>query len=378
MAALASRGLRIRPLVRQGAVFASVPSMAPSFAYGSFQSARVRRISTAPISLAQAESSSSSSPTQPLFAVPTLEESKEVLSKLEERLEGKNGKFARYLLVNAVANNVVEKIKEDAQWLLNSLKNYEVKSALRDRSLDRVALYKDLQTQGGLHQLTIEFVDYVFRQKKIAELSLILSAFLESTKTYLNEVDVVVTIAGTPQNPKELDLLVDILKISYLKPDVKASVSTVIDPSIIGGFIVQAGDVFIDNSVKTDIEARDRKVEEWLPTIKSWDDLQTKGNVVSPRVQAKAVWIEKLKEVVEDKRKEKASDLSFFEEKLKHEEAVFKQLQDQPHLSDSLAHLLHLHKRQAAEKDTATQNQIQKEIDALVRDIVVRVKDDPG
>jgi F0F1-type ATP synthase delta subunit len=195
------------------------------------------------------------------------------LSKVKSRLTGKTAKFSNSLLVYAVHQNLLSDVEKDAKWLLSKIaKDHTVLQTLRNRSVPRKAPIKELYKQGKLNTLTVQFLFYLDEANQMEFLREILADFLKLVVDYRREVPITITLAKpVDEKSKEfIDYLVGSLKSQYLKEDDKTVVTTIVDPSIKGGYKANIGGATaIDQSIATAIRRRDTKVSEWESTIKN-------------------------------------------------------------------------------------------------------------
>jgi F0F1-type ATP synthase delta subunit len=206
--------------------------------------------------------------------------------------------------VNAVHTNVLEKVEKDVKWLRTKFeKDRAQKLALRDKSKSG-EIIAQLQKEGGLQKLTVQFLKYVEEKRLMAELTNMLNNFLSMCMDYRKESEVQITL---PKNfsSKEEKILVNVLQQLYLPKDTKPVIVKTVDEKM-AGFVAQVAGVSIDASLKTSLQQRDRQVNEWISSLRG--GLED----VNEQMPKSKPWLRPIMEnalkVVSDKAKANPSD----------------------------------------------------------------------
>mmetsp|Transcript_53790 Transcript_53790/g.170863 ORF Transcript_53790/g.170863 Transcript_53790/m.170863 type:complete len:229 (-) Transcript_53790:69-755(-) len=123
----------------------------------------------------------------------------------------------------------------------------------------KVGGMRDLLTQGKFSETTINFFSVVAENGRLAETEKIAHTFADIMMAHRGEVKAMVTSAEALE-AKQVDQLSEIITKRFLEKGQTIKLTTKVDPSIIGGLVVDVGDKNIDLSVNTKI----RKMENIL------------------------------------------------------------------------------------------------------------------
>jgi len=248
---------------------------------------------------------------------------------------------------------------------------------------------KELQTQGKLQGFTIEFLTFLKKQSKIPLLVPILNDFLKLVKDYSRDVEIEITTMK-PLNPQMLNKVVERLELSYYIKmrknsaenrisDIKPTVKTVIDPSILGGFRAKIGEMIFDTTLKSEYQQRDSKLAIFLSSVGSEKDLQTILKKVNSRPDFRVTKLEttinKLQSLLEQAKKENfpTKHKGVLEESLKYAQDKLKVVSERKPLPFLMNEVLTLH--QETEKNKSPE--IQKKLTKLIDEIGSRVRLEP-
>lgn len=111
-------------------------------------------------------------------------------------------------------------------------------------------------TGNNTSKLTQTFLTLVLTKAREAELSQIITAFIQQYKVHKG-IQVVKLTTATPVSEEVKQQLV-----SQIMPNSKSiELQTVVDPSIIGGFVLQSGDQLVDASISADLKDISRQFE---------------------------------------------------------------------------------------------------------------------
>jgi F-type H+-transporting ATPase subunit delta len=164
-------------------------------------------------------------------------------------------RYAKSLLELSIEQKVVEDVYNDmalfagiaeqnpqfARILKNPIIPHE-----RKRNIIQ-ALFKD-----KVSKLTTSFVDLIVRRHREEYLHLVAKEFVVQYKTYKGIQSAVITSA-VPLTDTQLENFISIVK--KISGKSKVDISTRIDESIIGGFVLQVGDRQVDQSVRSKLNS---------------------------------------------------------------------------------------------------------------------------
>lgn len=158
-------------------------------------------------------------------------------------------RYAKSLLDLSVENNNLEAIKSDMESLLEVAKNRDF-TLLLDSPIVSISKKTTCLNQifaGQVNDLTLNFFEIVTKKGREALLPSIASEFLAQ----YNEKNAISSIKLTTADALSVEGL-ESIKAKLQEQGVinnNVTVETAVDPSIIGGFIVEIGDKLIDNSI---------------------------------------------------------------------------------------------------------------------------------
>ncbi len=160
-------------------------------------------------------------------------------------------RYAKSLLDLAQEGNKLEKVKQDVELFSSVLDNREFYMMIQSRIIKsdkKLAIFKGL-FDGKIDELTAAFFDIVIRKGREE----FFPGIAESFQDQYNEMHNITTAHVTTAQAISDDLL-DSIKSKLPALGVRGGTVEIeksVDPSLIGGFILQVGDKLIDASVKT-------------------------------------------------------------------------------------------------------------------------------
>lgn len=170
-------------------------------------------------------------------------------------------RYSKSLLHLAIEQNLVEEVKADMDLILvfnhassdfkTLLKSPVVRRDLKKKSLDKVF-------SNELCAISDNFIDVLLRKNREYLLAEIAESFVARYNEYKDIVVAKVTTAVplNDENEKEIIALVHKMKKGNVQ------IEEVIDPELIGGFIVRVGDMQIDSSVIRELNVMRREMNE--------------------------------------------------------------------------------------------------------------------
>jgi len=169
-----------------------------------------------------------------------------------KKLFGGMGNYATSLFVAAANSKKLEKVESEVLEIIdNSKKDPEFSEFLKDLPIPRktrVKYVQDLCVKSGYSDITTNFLSVLAEYSRLRYLEKISQRLLELTRAHKGEVIVTVTTV-CPLPAEEDKLLKDTLK--EVLPGKTAIIEQKIDPSILGGIIVEFDQKLLDASIKT-------------------------------------------------------------------------------------------------------------------------------
>lgn len=157
-------------------------------------------------------------------------------------------RYAKSLLDLALEQDALEAVKKDMDLFVNTCReNPELQAILKNpiMSLEKKGNILEGVFAGKLHDLILSFFRIVVRKGRSEILYPTAKEFLNQYNIHKNVVKATVTSATTlsEQNLKQIREIVQ----EYTRGEVE--LTTVVDPELIGGFILKVGDRQIDTSL---------------------------------------------------------------------------------------------------------------------------------
>jgi F-type H+-transporting ATPase subunit delta len=161
-------------------------------------------------------------------------------------------RYAKSLFDFAGERNQIEEVYGDLTLLANTLKeNRELQMLLRNPVVPPNQKHQIFESvfNGTLHEITYQFVDLLLRKKREPDLDSICECF---SKLY-NQAHNVKTAHITTAQPLSEKLKSKIVSLLSEQTHATIKLKESVEPSILGGFVIQVDDYFLDTSVLTKI-----------------------------------------------------------------------------------------------------------------------------
>ena len=163
-----------------------------------------------------------------------------------------SNRYAKALFDFAGEKNQIEEVFGDLRLFANTLKeNRELQLMLRNPVIEPHQKHQIFESifDGALHDTTYQFLDVLLRKKREPALDTICEEFFKMYNNAHNIKPVTITTAQP---------LSDALKskiVATLTEQIKATVDLqeTVDPDIIGGFVIQMDDFYLDSSILSKI-----------------------------------------------------------------------------------------------------------------------------
>lgn len=162
-------------------------------------------------------------------------------------------RYAKSLLDLAQESNKVDQIKGDLALFSEALKSRDLELLIKSpiiKADKKLSIFKSIFGE-KIDQLTSSFFDIVIKKGREALLADIANSFVEQYNV-LNEI----TTATITTAEKVSDAVLKDIKKNIDSMGVKSKnivVTEIVDPNIIGGYILQVGDKLLDASVKASL-----------------------------------------------------------------------------------------------------------------------------
>jgi F-type H+-transporting ATPase subunit delta len=167
-------------------------------------------------------------------------------------------RYSRALFELALEKKLLDKVYQDMIFISEICKNPETKEFLKSPIIipsKKEAIFHSM-LEGNVEDITLLLLDLIVKNGRESFIPLIALNFIHETKKYKGITESVLTTAvKVDDNVKKqvTDLISDIFKT-------KVELKENIDPGIIGGFILQIDDKYIDTSIKNKL----RKIKKEL------------------------------------------------------------------------------------------------------------------
>lgn len=170
-------------------------------------------------------------------------------------------RYAKSILDLAVEKEQLEQVYQDMLYLqqltkgsrefLNLLRSPIVKADAKIKAVNAV-------TKGKIGSLTIAFTTLLINKSREAVLPEVITSFIDQYKQQKNINTVKLTTAVPVSDELKNQIVEQVKKTSDMQ---NIELETVVDPNVIGGFVLQAGDKLIDASIAYDLKNIARQFE---------------------------------------------------------------------------------------------------------------------
>lgn len=170
-------------------------------------------------------------------------------------------RYAKSVLDLAVEQNQLEAVKEDMEYLrqltkqstdfLNLLRSPVVNADLKKKAVEAVA-------GGKISALTTAFLNLMITKAREAILPEVITSFIKQYKD-LKGIHIVKLTTAVPVTESLKTQIIEQVKATSEIRNIE--LEEVVDPNIIGGFVLQAGDKLVDASIAYDLKNIARQFE---------------------------------------------------------------------------------------------------------------------
>ncbi|MFN5937532.1 MAG: ATP synthase F1 subunit delta [Sphingobacteriales bacterium] len=163
-------------------------------------------------------------------------------------------RYAKALFDLAVETGALEKVKDDINTIaaaaVGDLNTVMVSPVIRGDQKEKIfaAIFGD-----KVSPLTISFFNLVFKKGREVAIREIMEAYMDLYRAHHHIQKVEITTA-TPVEPQVHQQILDSMRKVEGYEQAKFDVSPKVDPSIVGGFVLQVGDNLFDASIRHDLQ----------------------------------------------------------------------------------------------------------------------------
>ncbi|MBK7132063.1 MAG: ATP synthase F1 subunit delta [Bacteroidales bacterium] len=167
-------------------------------------------------------------------------------------------RYSRALFQSALEKKIIDKVNEDMIFIAEVCKLPETKEFLHSPiiipSKKTAILHKMLE--GNVEKVTLSLIDLVVKNGRESNLPAIAREFINETRKYRGITESVLTTA-VKVDPKVKKQITDLISSVF---STKVDLQEIVDPSIVGGFILRVDDNYIDASIQNKL----RKIRKEL------------------------------------------------------------------------------------------------------------------
>lgn len=170
-------------------------------------------------------------------------------------------RYAKSLLDLAVERGQLEQVHTDMLFLQRLTKeSRDFLNLLRSPVIatDKKLAAFSAVAANDLSELTKAFTTLLVSKNREAVLPEIITAFIQQYKTHKGINTIKLTTAAPVSDAVKQSIVAQVQKTSNLQ---NIELETKVDPSIIGGFVLQSGDKLIDASIAYDLKTVSRQFE---------------------------------------------------------------------------------------------------------------------
>ncbi len=170
-------------------------------------------------------------------------------------------RYAKSILDLAIEKGQLEQVYNDMLYLqqvmkasrefVNLLRSPVVKSDIKIKAINAV-------TAGKIGAMTTSFTTLMIHKAREAVLPEVINSFIQQYKEYKNIQTVKLTTAVPLSDAMKAEIVEQVKKSGAIQ---NLELEEVVDPNIIGGFVLQTGDKLIDASISYDLKNISRQFE---------------------------------------------------------------------------------------------------------------------
>lgn len=156
-------------------------------------------------------------------------------------------RYSRALFQSALEKKIIDKVNEDMILIATVCKLPETKEFLHSPIIvpsKKTAIFHRM-LEGNIEKITLSLIDLVVKNGRESHLPAIARVFIHETMKYKGVTESVLTTA-IKVDPKVKKQITDLISNVF---STKVDLQEIIDPSIVGGFILRVDDNYIDASI---------------------------------------------------------------------------------------------------------------------------------
>ena len=163
-------------------------------------------------------------------------------------------RYAKSLIDLAIERNELEAVKKDISNFTEALKSRDLYLFLKSPIIPSQKKNSIFRTvfDGKVGKTTMAFFDIIIKKGRETYLPEIATDFLQQYRDY-NKISVVKITSATPLSASSREAIKTKLLTSSITLD-KLEITEVIDPALIGGFVVEIGDRLYDASISHQLD----------------------------------------------------------------------------------------------------------------------------
>jgi len=173
------------------------------------------------------------------------------------QLFGMEGRYAHALYSAAAKQNALDAVESELKAFQGVVAaDANLKEFMHNPSIQKVEkknVLEGVMKSQGASDVTTNFFGAMAENGRLPKMNAIIGAFEKLMAAHRGEIICIVTTAKPldAENKTELGAALE----SFLKPGESIKLELLVDPSIIGGMIVNIGDKYVDMSMATKIKA---------------------------------------------------------------------------------------------------------------------------
>lgn len=175
-------------------------------------------------------------------------------------------RYARALFQSALEMKILDKVNQDMIFLSEICSMPETKEFLHSPIIAPSKKEEIFHKMLGdnVEKITLSLIDLIVKNGRESFIPAIARVFIHETKTFKGITDSVLTTAVKVDDEIKKQITDLIAKVFHTKVDLKEN----IDPEIIGGFILQIDDNYIDASLRNKLRKIKKELKGSIITAK--------------------------------------------------------------------------------------------------------------
>jgi F-type H+-transporting ATPase subunit delta len=162
------------------------------------------------------------------------------------------GRYAKSLIDLSIEQNMLDKVYADMLYMKRLLKDREFVLMLKSPIVtsDKKQTVLNALTGGRISDLTAKFNTLLIRKGRETNMPEVIEAFIEQYKDHMKIRVVKLTTATEVSEDMKKSI---ISKVKGMGEMTNIELISIVDPSIIGGFVLKVGDQVFDSSISNEL-----------------------------------------------------------------------------------------------------------------------------